>query len=720
MSSTAPPGSVHSSPPKWGRLSSSRSSLSASGPTRSARNSAVAASAAGSEAGLSAEAAISSAIAAACQSLGRVPGPAEAALVERLEENWFQTAADLAEISDADAASLKLPLRLRSQVVLLLHRRQQQQQQVSAQAAMGQVTDVEPAGEATAGGAAPDGKWTLPEAAELLVSEYLSGHGHIPLPGTGSGAAVQTGSSSEKQAAAAVSSSTSSRRNKGRGKLQQAATGGSGSTEGSGGHRHGGGGSSEPGEVAEASRVEEEDEEVDLASVPVEDRRCPPVRRMEFAAADAPRLTKAGKRAPYALKEAEMSEALRDEFQRFNRFCTVRFFGQQADPILPVTAAKYADHMRLFLGWLHRYQGQPLATLSFSSCLPSAKREGVTVAFDYLQWLVSERGIGVRTERMALRAIQQAAKFLYHEESKVRAGSGDRAYSDVDLIKELRLLDNTARRQEKVAPRRTGLMDAQAGVDDPVEDPGGLELWVDEALKWLDWLEYLAVVQELRRECAGRDSLGRVRSPASVAWSLQRYLMFAILSCVPDRQRTLRELEVGRSLVQEKGRWLIRHGPADYKTGRAYGERPPLVIAPHIYPELEAFIAKWRAELQPHHNLLFSQKNGQPMTQQAVHKVFTTTAYRLTGKKCNPHLIRDSVVTYLRGAGASERELEALAIYMGHSVEMQRGTYDRRTKQQKVEPAVELLESLNSRVVGGGARGGGQGSGPAAAGGSAA
>lgn len=115
-----------------------------------------------------------------------------------------------------------------------------------------------------------------------------------------------------------------------------------------------------------------------------------------------------------------------------------------------------------------------------------------------------------------------------------------------------------------------------------------------------------------------------------------------------------------------------------------------------------------------------------------------------TGKRSNPHLIRDSIVTYLRGSGASERELEvgrrpgggsnetqaprgaggsllgtggprrsrpicargtaaqpptcvtpcpphgppsrtqALAIYMGHSVEMQRDTYDRRTKQQKV------------------------------------
>ncbi len=41
----------------------------------------------------------------------------------------------------------------------------------------------------------------------------------------------------------------------------------------------------------------------------------------------------------------------------------------------------------------------------------------------------------------------------------------------------------------------------------------------------------------------------------AVAWSVQRYLLFAILSCIPDRQRTLRELEVGRTLFKEKGRW---------------------------------------------------------------------------------------------------------------------------------------------------------------------
>ena len=39
-----------------------------------------------------------------------------------------------------------------------------------------------------------------------------------------------------------------------------------------------------------------------------------------------------------------------------------------------------------------------------------------------------------------------------------------------------------------------------------------------------------------------------------MAWSLQKYLIFAILSCVPDRQRTLRELELGRTLFKEGDR----------------------------------------------------------------------------------------------------------------------------------------------------------------------
>jgi hypothetical protein len=131
-----------------------------------------------------------------------------------------------------------------------------------------------------------------------------------------------------------------------------------------------------------------------------------------------------------------------------------------------------------------------------------------------------------------------------------------------------------------------------------------------------------------------------------------------ILSCVPDRQRTLRELSVGKTLVKEGDmcapcqlrcrclcsktlnqkasglgaarcsvgcwrwhaaiilekanlctcRWLIKHGAADYKTGRSYGERPPLVLAHHLNGELEAWIDTWRAKLGPQHDFLFTRR----------------------------------------------------------------------------------------------------------------
>jgi hypothetical protein len=136
-----------------------------------------------------------------------------------------------------------------------------------------------------------------------------------------------------------------------------------------------------------------------------------------------------------------------------------------------------------------------------------------------------------------------------------------------------------------------------------------------------------------------------------VAASLQRYLVAAILSVVPDRQRTLRELEVGRTLVRREadGAWVIKHGAADYKTGKQYGDRPPLVLAPFIYPELEAFIGTWRAELAPATPRLFVRPGtGQPLTESDVYYNFRSAALRLTGQATNPHLVRDMIVTHAK------------------------------------------------------------------------
>ena len=76
----------------------------------------------------------------------------------------------------------------------------------------------------------------------------------------------------------------------------------------------------------------------------------------------------------------------------------------------------------------------------------------------------------------------------------------------------------------------------------------------DEAKKWLDWPKYLILVECLKLECAGFDKRGKPRNKADIARSIQLYLMFAVLACIPDRQRTLRELELNRTLFYDRSR----------------------------------------------------------------------------------------------------------------------------------------------------------------------
>ena len=86
------------------------------------------------------------------------------------------------------------------------------------------------------------------------------------------------------------------------------------------------------------------------------------------------------------------------------------------------------------------------------------------------------------------------------------------------------------------------------------------------------------------------------------------------------------------------------------------------------------------------------------MTVESVGYLVSKACYEHAGKKTNPHLLRDMIVTHVRDSpDVSERDLEALALFMGHSVQMQRSSYDRRTLDQKVAPAVELLQNINSR-----------------------
>ena len=497
------------------------------------------------------------------------------------------------------------------------------------------------------------------------------------------------------------------------------------------------------------------------------------------------RPTRASVGGDYRLPLDECPDALLDEFSRFRRFLTARRLGSSEAPIRDVTAKKYEDHIRGLLGWMRvaiprefgdrveaaddaregargattrdgrddRNASKKIASQfqSMRAAFPDASRASASLAFEHVQWLAEHRKCGANYELVAIRACIAAAKFLHGDADASRDDRGDRPYANVPLVRQLRAIQKDAtRRAQKASPAS------------------------DTRAKWLDWGRYVELCRSLEDECAPRAFDGRARSERAVAWSLQRFLIFGVLSCVPDRQRTIRELRVGKTLFKEpvvgaagrasangssagdhRGRearmledasgeanveressplesggfessgsvrrdarsetrwtdlrtnatfgdydyrWVIRHGAGDYKTGKDYGDRPPLVISPTLYGALEQWLSVRRSHLRPAHDFLFTGKNGAPLTDAGVHKLMTSTAYRLTGQRTNPHLVRDMIITHLRGTDASERELEALAVYMGHSVAMQKGTYDRRTKEEKVAPAVELLAGVNLRV----------------------
>jgi hypothetical protein len=285
-------------------------------------------------------------------------------------------------------------------------------------------------------------------------------------------------------------------------------------------------------------------------------------------------------------------------------------------------------------------------------------------------------------------------KYRFSKESNSDPLEGKNNFDDIPIIKEVRKLHRDANQRQRLAPRSS-----------------------DESKKWITWEDYLGVTRNTKNEVLeliqkyellAKTKRKYTKGDTERLYSLeqiriteayQRYLILAIFSSIPDRQRTIRELEVGRTLIKdtETDCWVVKHGPNDYKTGKHYGERPAMQLAEELTPAIDDFIANWRPALYPSTNSLFVQsRTGKPMTGNSIFKRVVRCCFKYTGKSVNPHLLRDIIVTHVRETEASEKELEALALYMGHSIQMQRSSYDRRTLSTKIAPAIKLMKSVNN------------------------
>ena len=408
----------------------------------------------------------------------------------------------------------------------------------------------------------------------------------------------------------------------------------------------------------------------------------------------------------YGLTQATTPPHIAKELVDFYAFMTELVPGSQEAPIRAATATVYSRHARLFLGWhLARAPAESQSQRvvgGVQTAFPTKAKEGAREAYDFVLWLRRERRISATYEANMIRGLIKLAKFRFSQESltdpEASAGQSQKTFDDIPVVRELRKLHRQTEKQRKLSSTRVS----------------------DEHKKWLSWIEFLDVVQKCQAEAdaakaraaeaASGSSAVTLKKMAAVAF--QQWLVLAFFAVVPDRQRTIRELEIGRTFVRHAGQgqgqgqggdeasgaaWSIVHGAADYKTGKSYGDRPPLPIPASLTGPVDEFIRDWRPCLEPQGMHLFAQTKGggKPLTQDSVYQIVSRSCFRHSGKRTNPHLLRDMVVTHVRSeTDASEKDLEALALFMGHSLNMQKTSYDRRTLTQKVAPAVSLLASL--------------------------
>ena len=439
-----------------------------------------------------------------------------------------------------------------------------------------------------------------------------------------------------------------------------------------------------------------------LATKKEREKRCPKMRNTRSFSKDKPRVTErqitpSSPNFHYTLKPAEILPDLQQELDLFFKFQTapVGNRNRQDRALRPVSGMGNVQAAKRVLGWLHRDQGIPLEELSlkklvaYSGLTPEGKKDeaGIDAVIDlveaHLQWLRDFRGASPNTELKAVESLVAVAKYLYHKASKQRSrhlvGGKQVGYKDIPIIEELRQLERDIMVRVSQTPRRS-----------------------DESKKWLDWPVFLACVKRLVEECEERSACGKNRPLKAIAKSHQIALIFMLLSAFPDRSRTLRELELGRTLFNRDGKWFIEHSASDFKTGDSFcknGQKRVVELPESLYPFLTEWLEKWRPIFNPKHGYFFTRVNGTPLNTSALSSYFRNPSYRLTGQLFTPHMVRDSIVTHLKLSGAGDGILAALADLMAHSQRTQAQIYDRRTPSQKVAPALEALQSLSAGIL---------------------
>ncbi|MBW4542279.1 MAG: hypothetical protein KME43_24550 [Myxacorys chilensis ATA2-1-KO14] len=128
----------------------------------------------------------------------------------------------------------------------------------------------------------------------------------------------------------------------------------------------------------------------------------------------------------------------------------------------------------------------------------------------------------------------------------------------------------------------------------------------------------------------------------------------------------------------QRGRWVTK--------GRMEFEPDPQ-LQPLNSPEHTGFQSAWSY-------LFVNPLTGELPSEVGFGKAFENPAYRLTGKRITPHILRAVWATWGGEMGLNEQQMMALAYAMGHSIQTLRRVYERVTPEEKRRSIDQVIDEV--------------------------
>jgi hypothetical protein len=143
-----------------------------------------------------------------------------------------------------------------------------------------------------------------------------------------------------------------------------------------------------------------------------------------------------------------------------------------------------------------------------------------------------------------------------------------------------------------------------------------------------------------------KPSYQRTNSKRRTSFYVGFSLVIRLLIRLPMRQRCIREMAIGKNLIQDRaGVWHIKFVGTELKIERSRGavNRYEFPFPTDLVPLLEEWLTDWRPKLaSPDERHVFLNTRGQPFTEpDQISDMMMRTTYRFTGVSVNPHMIRD-------------------------------------------------------------------------------